>query len=139
MVHALEEIRRVLAPGSTLLDLRPLADRWPVEVLRGTRPLETGRLTDLATGLGDDRASNVAVEEVVKLGWFNRESELTFPLYIYWDNPNEMIGYVTERWADFVELGDKVQKATQTAWNNAGIGRRVRLKLKMLLTQMQKQ
>ena len=64
MVHALEEIRRVLAPGSTLLDLRPLADRWPVEVLRGTRPLETGRLTDLATGLGDDRASNVAVEEV---------------------------------------------------------------------------
>ncbi|HEY5268876.1 MAG TPA: hypothetical protein VII97_00945 [Anaerolineales bacterium] len=35
MVHALEEIQRVLAPGGTLLDLRPLADCWPVEIVLG--------------------------------------------------------------------------------------------------------
>ena len=35
MVHALEEIRRVLLPGGILIDLRPLADRWRVEVVSG--------------------------------------------------------------------------------------------------------
>ena len=32
MVHALEEIHRTLRPGGLLIDLRPLLDRWPVEV-----------------------------------------------------------------------------------------------------------
>ncbi|HEX7541901.1 MAG TPA: hypothetical protein VF352_07205 [Anaerolineales bacterium] len=60
-------------------------------------------------------------------------------MYVYWDYPDEMIGYVTERWADFVQMGDDVQNTTQTAWAAANAGRRVRLKLKMLLTRWQEQ
>ncbi|HEY5268875.1 MAG TPA: hypothetical protein VII97_00940 [Anaerolineales bacterium] len=70
----------------------------------------------MPTGLGDDQAANMAIEETSRRGRFKRESELTFPLYVYWDNPDEMIGYVTERWADFVQMGDDIQKTTQTAW-----------------------
>jgi hypothetical protein len=139
MVHALEEIRRVLSPVGSLLDLRPLADRWPVEVVRDDGPLEIGRLTDLPIGLGDDLAANTALEEAARLGWFKLKSEITFPLYTYWDNPDEMIRYVSERWADFVQLGDNIQKATRTAWAAAGTNRRVRLRLKMLLAHLQKQ
>ena len=139
MVHALDELRRVLIPGGTLLDLRPLADRWPVEIVEDGNHHQTGRLTDLPTGLSDDQAANLSVEEAARRGWFKRGSELTFPLYAYWDNPDEMIAYVTDQWADFVRLGDDVQKPTQAAFAAAGGDRRVRLKLKMLLTRWQKQ
>jgi hypothetical protein len=139
MVHALEEVRRVLTPAGTLLDLRPLADSWPVEILEDGNPLETGRLTDLPTGLDDDQAANLAVEEAARRGWFKREGEQTFPLYVYWDNPEEMTDYINERWADFVEMGVGVQQTTRITWADAGDSRRVRMKLKMLLTSWQKQ
>ncbi len=60
MGYALEEIQRVLAPGGTLLDLRPLANCWPVEIVLDDSPVETGRLTDMPTGLGDDQVANMA-------------------------------------------------------------------------------
>ena len=52
MVHALAEIRRVLVSDGVLIDLRPLADQWPVEVasLREVQevPPAVLRLTKLA-------------------------------------------------------------------------------------------
>ena len=139
MVHALDELRRILMPGGTLLDLRPLADSWPVEIVESDNHHQTGHLTDLPTGLGDDQAANLAVEEAARCGWFKRGSNLTFPLYAYWDDPDEMIAYVTDRWTDFVRLDDDVQKTTQAAWAAAGADKRLRLKLNMLLTSWQKQ
>jgi hypothetical protein len=139
MVHALEEIHRVLAPGGVLLDLRPLADRWPVEIVQGDNVHETGHLIDLPNGLADDLASNHAVEKSAQRGWFKRKSDIIFPFYIYWEDPNEMKEYITDRWADFVELSDLVQIATQSVWISLGTGKRVRIKLKMLLTNWQTQ
>ena len=54
MVHALEEINRVLVPSGLLIDLRPLLERWPVEIAWGNGYREIGRLTDLPEGLSDD-------------------------------------------------------------------------------------
>jgi hypothetical protein len=139
MVHALSEIRRTLIPDGLLLDLRPLADRWPVEVVTGSRVRVTGRVTDLPTGLADDDASNRAMQEAARRGWFVREEEQIFPAFIYWDNPDEMSAYMTERWADFVKLEDETLAATRAAWDPAGAGRRVRIRAKMLLTRWHKQ
>ena len=58
MVHALNEIQRVLAPDSILIDLRPLAGNWPIEVASAREIKEAGRATDLEIGLEDDRAAN---------------------------------------------------------------------------------
>jgi hypothetical protein len=138
MVHALDEIHRVLTPGGILVDLRPLADSWPVEVLQGESSVVTGRLIDLPTGLGDDLAANAAIAEAVLRGWFRFEKVFNFRLYEYWDDPDEMIAYISERWADLVLMSDDLQNNTRTAWNASGAGSRLRLKLTMLLTSWRK-
>ncbi len=138
MVHALEEIHRVLAPGGILLDLRPLADRWPVEVMTADEVRVMGRLTDLPSGLADDEASNEAMKEVARRGWFVREEEHIFPMFTYWDDPDEMAAYIAERWADFIKLEDETFKAAGAAWEAAGEGRQVRTRMKMLLTRWQR-
>jgi len=73
MVHALNEIHRVLIPNGTLIDLRPMLDRWPVEVTSNKEILEAGRVTDLLEPLSDDKAANQAVEEAQMRGWFLHE------------------------------------------------------------------
>jgi hypothetical protein len=49
-----------------------------------------------------------------------------------------MIAYLFERWADFVQMDDQTLELTRAAWVDAGKNKRVRLKLKMLLTIWQK-
>ena len=120
------------------MDLRPLADSWPVEVLQGESSVVTGRLIDLPTGLGDDLAANAAIAEAVWRGWFRFEKVFNFRLYEYWDDPDEMIAYLSERWADLVLMSDDLQNITRTAWNASGAGSRLRLKLTMLLTSWRK-
>jgi hypothetical protein len=61
MVHALEEIRRILVPAGILIDLRPMAGSWPVQVVSERAQREVGRLIDLPAGLADYKASNRAM------------------------------------------------------------------------------
>ena len=137
-MHALEEIRRTLVPEGILIDLRPLAAQWPVEIVTTSGMRVMGRMTDLPTGLADDEASNQAVEEAACRGWFIQENEQIFPAYLYWDTPDEMATYMAERWSDFVKLEDPILAAAQSAWEAAGADRRVRVRLKMLLTRWRK-
>src|SRR5512139_3375456 len=110
MVHALEEIRRVLVPGGVLIDIRPLADRWQVEVESGRGVRETGRVEDLPEQVNGDVAANEAVREVEKSGWFRREQEELFPFFYSWDTPSEMENFVTEDWADFIGIGEEARQ-----------------------------
>jgi SAM-dependent methyltransferase len=139
MVHALEEIRRILVPDGVLIDLRPLADRWPVEVKSGHAYREIGRLTDLPTGLADDEAANCAIKEATLQGWFVSESEWIFPFFYYWETPEEMREHIKEKWTDFMQLEEDIFSAVQSAWSATGADRRVRVRLKMLLTCWRKQ
>ncbi|MDL1920556.1 class I SAM-dependent methyltransferase, partial [Chloroflexi bacterium CFX5] len=47
MVHALKEIRRILKPGGTLIDLRPVEENWSVETFAATGCQVAGRLEDM--------------------------------------------------------------------------------------------
>ena len=138
-MHALEEIRRTLILDGFLIDLRPLADRWPVEVTSGHTCREVGRLTDLPTGLADDEAANSAFKEASCQGLFLHEIERTFPIYLYWDTPEEMKAYIQEEWADFMQLEEDIYSSAQSVWAATGPDRRVRVKLKMILTGWRKQ
>jgi len=82
MVHALNEIRRVLAPDGILIDLRPLAANWPIEVATSQDFLEAGRLSDSATGLEDDRAANESMANAEAQKWFIRQREEFFHFFI---------------------------------------------------------
>jgi hypothetical protein len=138
MVHALEEIRRTLVLEGVLIDLRPLLDNWPVEVVSDRACREIGRLKDLPSGLADDEAANNAIKVAALKDWFIRDSEQIFPFFDYWNTPEEMRDDIQEKWPDFIQLEKHTFSAAKAAWATTGANRRIRVRLKMLLTRWRK-
>jgi hypothetical protein len=138
MVHALNEIRRVLVPDGALIDLRPILSHWPIEVVSAREVRETGHIQDLPLGLADDQAANQAIAQAARDGWLLREAEEFFPYYYSWDSPSEMEEWVTEEWHDFVELDEESEKATRSAWALGDPDSQVRVGVKMLITRWKK-
>ncbi|MBN2116942.1 MAG: hypothetical protein JW730_10235 [Anaerolineales bacterium] len=135
MVHALREIRRVLAPNGILIDLRPVSDRWPIEVISAQEVHETGRVLDLPNPLADDEAANRAVIQASGNGWFLRDREEFFPYYYTWDTPSEMEEWIAEEWNDFIDMDEETKRATRSAWALGGAEAQVRVRVKMLITR----
>jgi hypothetical protein len=138
MVHALDEIRRVLVPNGILIDVRPLADRWPVEVVSAGGFKETGRVDDLPVQTDADAASNEAIREAEASGWFRLEQEEFFPFFYSWDTPSEMEEYIAEDWTDFAGLSDNTKKATRSAWALGDADAAVRVKVRVLISRWKK-
>ena len=135
MVHALDEVRRVLVPGGTLIDIRPLSNRWPIEVASTRGARETGRVDDFPEPLNADRASNEAMNEAEAGHWFKREQEQYFPYFYSWDTPSEMEEFVSEDWSDFVELSEDAKMRTRSAWASADADARVQVRVRILITR----
>ena len=135
MVHALSEIKRVLVPDGILIDLRPIADNWRVEVFSARETRETGTMTDLPLGVEDDTAANQAMSKVEANGWFVREREEFFPLHYVWDTASEMEQWIDEEWESFIALGDETRRATRSAWALGDADSQVRVRAKMLITR----
>lgn len=138
MVHALDEIRRVLVPGGILVDLRPLAGQWRVEVVSARETRQTGTVTDEPPGLEDDRAANQAMSEGERRQWFVREHEELFPIYYVWDTATEMEEWIDTEWEGFVGLGEETRRATRSAWALGDADSQVRVEVKILITRWRK-
>ncbi len=138
MVHALSEVRRVLAPDGLLIDLRPLLDHWPAEVSSPGGAQEAGRATDLAEPLADDAAANAAMDALAATGELRGEQQETFPIFYYWDTPKEMQQYIEDEWEDVIKVEDAVWRNLRTMWASAGADARVRMRVKMLITRYRK-
>lgn len=138
MVHALGEIHRVLVPDGFLIDLRPLCDRWQIEVFSARETRETGHVTDLPLGLEDDESANQAMRNAESNGWFMREKETFFPLHYVWDTASDMEKWVDEEWTNFIGLDEEARRATRSAWVLGDADSRVRIRAKMLLTRWKK-
>jgi hypothetical protein len=134
MVHALDEIRRVLAKGGTLIDLRPIFDRWPIEVISAQGLRGTGHIQDLAPGIADDEAANRSLAQAEQEGWFIREAEDFFPFVYSWDTPSEMEEWIETEWHDFLRLNEDTRQATRSTWASADADARVQIKVKVLIT-----
>ena len=138
MVHALEEIKRTLVLGGLLIDLRPLLERWPVEIVWANGYRQVGRLTDLPEGLSDDEAANRAMEEAARRKWFALEQGERFSLFYSWDTANDMEQFLREEWDGFVHLDDEVSRAAKSAWAVADADARVRVRASMLINRWRK-
>jgi hypothetical protein len=131
MVHALCEFRRVFRPDGVLLDLRPVADRWPVQVVAGQDVWEAGRVEDLPAQLEDEAASAAALAQVVRSGWFVLERAETFDFHYCWDTPDEMQAYLDTEWEGYVSLSADVVAGARALWVGDERERRVRVPVKM--------
>ena len=137
-MHALDEIQRVLVPDGILIDLRPLADNWRVEVVSLREVKRTGRVEDLPEQTNSDNASNEAMQEVEKRGWFRREQDELFPFFYSWDTPSEMEEFVDDDWSDFVGMGEDTRRATRSAWAVADGDSRVRVRVEIWIARWEK-
>ena len=138
MVHALDEVRRVLAPDGILIDLRPLADNWRVEVVSLREVKRTGRVEDLPVQTNGDVAANAAIQTAEKRGWFKREQDELFPFFYSWDTPSEMEEFVDDDWSDFVGMEEDTRRATRSAWAVADGDSRVRVRVEVLIARWRK-
>jgi SAM-dependent methyltransferase len=138
MVHALEEIRRVLVPKGVLIDLRPLETNWPVEIAWSDGFTEVARLTDLPEAVADDTAASRAMEEAEARGWFRREHEEFFPYFYSWDVPSEMQEFMETEWEGIEKLSEEGLRAAQSAWAVAEADARVRVRVSMMIARWRK-
>ncbi|WKZ34193.1 MAG: hypothetical protein QY332_11290 [Anaerolineales bacterium] len=134
MVHALDEIRRVLKPKGILIDLRPVEANWSVEVVSSAGWQVSGRVSDLPAAVDDDEAAFKAMREAESNGWYVKEKEREFDFFYYWDTPSEMKAFMESEWEDFEKLEESVYRKTGTLWVSAGTDARVRVRVKMLIT-----
>ncbi|HSL46634.1 MAG TPA: hypothetical protein VK897_24580 [Anaerolineales bacterium] len=125
-------------PGGILIDIRPINDRWNIEVISGRGVQETGRVDDFAKQVHADAASNEAMREVESRGWFRREQEQFFPYFYSWDTPSEMEEFIADDWSDFIGLGEEARNATRAAWAVGDADSRVRVRVKILITRWKK-
>ena len=135
MVHALGEIHRVLVPDGILIDLRPVSDRWIIEVFSARETRVTGHVTDLPLGLEDDASANQAMKNAESSGWFKREGETFFPISYVWDTAKEMEKWIDAEWDNFIGLDEEARRATRSVWALGDADSRVRVTVKMLITR----
>ncbi|MFN8412559.1 MAG: hypothetical protein U0Z26_09250 [Anaerolineales bacterium] len=138
MVHALDEIRRVLKPNGMLIDLRPVESNWSVEVVSAAGWQVAGRVSDLPIAVADDEAAFQAMREVQARGWYVKKAEKEFAFFYYWDTPSEMKEFMDEEWEDFEKLEDHVYQKAKSLWASANADARLRLRVNMLITQWEK-
>jgi hypothetical protein len=135
MVHALDEIQRLLVSGGRLIDLRPLMDQSPIEVVSGSRVQFAGVVNQLPEDIANDEAANNAIAKAAEQGWFNLERRELFPFSYAWDSPEEMQEYVEEEWSDFVTIDEEVWRNIHSLWAVAGAGAHLRVRVKMVIAR----
>ena len=139
MVHALDEIRRVLVRDGILIDLRPLVDDIPLEVVSASETRRAGLADQLPEDRANDEAASRSIAQAGAQDWFVKEREEFFPFNYYWDSPKEMQEYVEVEWSHSITIGEEAWRSVRSTWAVANADARVRIPLKMLIARWRKQ
>jgi len=128
----------MLLPDGILIDLRPLLDRWQIEVVSAREVRETGRVQDFPIGLADDEAANRSMAQAEEQGWFVREQEEFFSYVYSWDTPKEMEEWIEEEWDGFIGLDEATKQDTRSVWALGDADSQVQLRIRTLITRWRK-
>ena len=137
-MHALGSIWEALEPEGMLVDVRPVAARWPLEVVTPGRVKRAGRVDD-SPSLADDRAADRALREMERRGLFRCIDQVTFPFAYLWDSVEEMIDYIAANWEGSIVLPERLLARARNLEREARGERRVRITLRMIMRTFARQ
>jgi len=89
MVHALEEIHRLLKQAGKLIDIHPVAEPSPIEIHLGEKIERVGDLS-VRQWCSDYQHADEALTEIKQRGLFMIEREGMFNSLTYYDSAAEM-------------------------------------------------
>jgi len=89
MVHALEEIHRLLKPDGVLIDIHPVSEPWPIEIHQGGTVDLVGLLS-VRQWFFEFEQADIALAEVTQRGLFAVERNAVFDLPTHYDSAAEM-------------------------------------------------
>jgi len=89
MVHALEEIHRLLKPDGTLIDIHPVSEPSPIEIHQNGKIELAGSLS-VRQWCFDYQEADQALAEIAKRGLFAVEREAVFDTLTHYDSVEEM-------------------------------------------------
>ena len=89
MVHALEEIHRLVKPTGILIDIHPVAEASPIEIHQGEKIEPVGDLS-IRQWCSDYQHADDALTEIKQRGLFRVEREGMFNSLTYYDSVAEM-------------------------------------------------
>ena len=95
MVHALEEIHRLLKPAGRLIDIHPAPESSPIEIHQGERIDLAGDLS-VPQWCTDYQHADIALAETARRGLFAVERESLFDSISYYDSAAELRAEQTE-------------------------------------------
>ena len=95
MVHALEEIHRLLKPAGVLIDIHPVSESSPIEIHQSGQIDLVGYLSVRQWCIDFQQADN-ALTEIAQRGLFAVEHEGVFDSLTYYDSAAEMLTSVKE-------------------------------------------
>jgi hypothetical protein len=94
MVHALEEVQRLLKPDGCLIDIHPLIDEQFIEVHKGGKIVFSEPVPEYYSD--DLRQAEDALAHVIQRQLFNVERSLAFDFLIYSSSVTELQIYIDE-------------------------------------------
>ena len=106
MVHALEEIHRLVKPTGILIDIHPVAEPSPIEIHLGEKIERVGDLS-VRQWCSDYQHADEALTEIKQRGLFMVERQGMFNSLTYYDS-------VAEMRTDWKEAIDKFARDAQS-------------------------
>jgi hypothetical protein len=114
MVHALEEIHRLVKPSGILIDIHPVAESSPIEIYQGGQIDLAGDLS-VRQWCTDYEQADSALTEITQRGLFAAERESVFDSLTHYDSVEEMRTALKESIDKFARDAQSIDEAVQQA------------------------
>ncbi len=99
MVHALEKVHRLLAPGGWLIDIHPTEQPPALEVRSGEQVTLAGWVHETDDYIEYAQASE-ALEAVRQRGLYDLEDARTFDFLTHAGSLSELLDHLSQEWKD---------------------------------------
>ncbi len=138
MVHALREIRRVLVPRGTIIDLRPICVDVPLRIFTAAGWKSAG-MVYRGEERGHDVAANRAMRRVVNAGEYAFVKLEYFAYNWYWNTLNELKSDLDGRWKEDLFLSRENWKLARKIFKKGSGANRIMIPIRAKLGVYEKQ